>query len=765
MANAFVLPAFSSQNIITSVPRKGVHERLLPGTGMPNFISYTNRQTSQNLGESGKVDSEFEVQSDCQSQHYYSNHAKISSSNFNPDAIIQTANELTEQTETPTRRLFFSSVLLASSVAVAGGAAEPALADVITWTASPVNKRSGITVFKAEETFNLRFITYLSRFLLSFDEECQKWWYKRAADIPRTASSEQVDAIRLKQFGQFSASVEVGLQEYDTKDGPRRLLASLLDRYGKSMEEIKAIRSENGLPALKPSEEERQKREIREAKRQIALLFGLLQTYQPTEEITKLLASIDNGFVKSVKIENPGSGYAPGYGSPRVVFPPPEDGEGHSVAKGRAVLTPSGRILRIDLSKRGLAYSKAPTVTISAPISESFGSPTAKAATAKAFIYRDGVNKGKVERIHLTSPGSGYVGDEPIKVVVSPPDEGGTPCVAKVVLEYEVRSIQIDDPGKGYATEKPLQISVDAPPLTARVNLNDPIVAQGLGFDGKLESSEVFNPSSLDTKAWKLAKGGGGGGCVGRACYDDPVVAIAYAKAENDSYNSFRADSELKLNAVGNEKNRKPMPFWKGGNSQQLLSLLPAGIGLIYNSENNRYDLVAGESVMDYDYADAVSPGKPIDPDFGPRGRSPIEREKKLDAGVFSGFYLSGALCASSVHLILTPIDVVKTNIQTDSEKYPGPISAFKTVLEETGPTGFFAGWIPTFVGFFIQGGVAYTAIEFFRRYYSGLLGDMAVDYEVPIILAASVSLSYLSDLVADFSVHIANLVKLFSRQ
>lgn len=80
-------------------------------------------------------------------------------------------------------------------------------------------------------------------------------------------------------------------------------------------------------------------------------------------------------------------------------------------------------------------------------------------------------------------------------------------------------------------------------------------------------------------------------------------------------------------------------------------------------------------------------------------------------------FFAAGALCCSSVHLVLTPLDVVKTNIQTDPEKYRNPIVAFNVLLEESGIPGFFAGWVPTFVGFFVNGGLSYAMTEFFRRY------------------------------------------------
>jgi len=70
----------------------------------------------------------------------------------------------------------------------------------------------------------------------------------------------------------------------------------------------------------------------------------------------------------------------------------------------------------------------------------------------------------------------------------------------------------------------------------------------------------------------------------------------------------------------------------------------------------------------------------------------------------------------SSVHLALTPLDVVKTNLQTNPGKYTNPLKTLEIVLEENGVSGLFAGWVPTFVGFFILGGVSYVLVEFFRR-------------------------------------------------
>lgn len=80
-------------------------------------------------------------------------------------------------------------------------------------------------------------------------------------------------------------------------------------------------------------------------------------------------------------------------------------------------------------------------------------------------------------------------------------------------------------------------------------------------------------------------------------------------------------------------------------------------------------------------------------------GRSPIEREKTLSIDTYLRFVASGAVCCSGVHLVLTPIDVVKTKVQSNPAEYPGVVTAFQKILKTGGPTSFFTGWIPTFFG------------------------------------------------------------------
>mmetsp|Transcript_40168 Transcript_40168/g.97016 ORF Transcript_40168/g.97016 Transcript_40168/m.97016 type:complete len:455 (-) Transcript_40168:311-1675(-) len=198
-----------------------------------------------------------------------------------------------------------------------------------------------------------------------------------------------------------------------------------------------------------------------------------------------------------------------------------------------------------------------------------------------------------------------------------------------------------------------------------------------------------------------------------------------------------------KISAASSGSDSQLPAFWNGGpssSSAQLLTLLPPGIGLEFDTELKRYVLSASPGFADISKESSLfgASSRPLDPEFGPRGRSPIERDVQLDLSSYIRFCASGAICASGVHLILTPLDVIKTKIQTDPENYPGPVAAFQKLVADQGLTGFFSGWVPTFIGFFFWGAVTYSLTELLRRYFNESLGSQAASLEVPIILTAS---------------------------
>lgn len=605
------------------------------------------------------------------------------------------------------RRMFFAWSVLGAGLSLGGGpemavAQSNILSDSnveFLWEKNPVNpKRSNFKVIDAEKRYNVNFVTYLSRFLLSFDPSAQQWWIDRAKEIPKSTSKEQIFNIREKQFARFSASVEVGLQEDDFvgQDGPKRLLQSLLNQFGAPNQNDRT--SADSTPS--DDDSDRFTRETKEARRQLALLFGLLEDSQPTKEITMLLASIDNGTIESVLLSDDArsAGLLRGFSpedTPIIEFPQPQAGSSYDRATGKAVLKPTGKLLRIEIIDGGEGYTKAPD--ISKVLSEVL--PSGEVATTNVKIVN-----GVLKTIKLINYGSGYNQGSVLEMKLKP-HGGGKSAIIRIFPEMEITKIELDQVGCGYAVEKPVKVSLVP-----------------------------------------LAEG------------EPQVIGISYSKGNMGSFIAARDPGEDKIrnferalikdevkiiSGAASGGNLPPAPFpYKASSSQQLLALLPQGFGLEYDTLKRIYVLS-----VDKEYQKLFSamtpmtletPNRPLVPDFGPRGRSPIERNRRIDVSTFLRFVLSGAICASGVHLALTPLDVVKTKVQIYPDRYPKILPSFQTVWKDEGPSAFFTGWLPTVGGHFFAGGVLYATTEAIRRSLIETAGVNAMSLEVPIILVAA---------------------------
>ncbi|CAM9974554.1 unnamed protein product, partial [Laminaria digitata] len=122
----------------------------------------------------------------------------------------------------------------------------------------------------------------------------------------------------------------------------------------------------------------------------------------------------------------------------------------------------------------------------------------------------------------------------------------------------------------------------------------------------------------------------------------------------------------------------------------------------------------------------------------GPRARYPVEKERPLDASVFLRFAACGAVCGSTAHAFLVPIDVVKTRMQSEPKKYPDMVSTFSTLVKEEGAKAFLLGAGATTVGYLLYGGISFGLTEFLKRRFVELAGpDLAALYPIPILLGA----------------------------
>ncbi|XP_030953461.1 mitochondrial phosphate carrier protein 3, mitochondrial-like [Quercus lobata] len=107
-----------------------------------------------------------------------------------------------------------------------------------------------------------------------------------------------------------------------------------------------------------------------------------------------------------------------------------------------------------------------------------------------------------------------------------------------------------------------------------------------------------------------------------------------------------------------------------------------------------------------------------------------------------------GILSCGLTHTAVTPLDLVKCNMQIDPAKYKSISSGFGVLYKDQGFRGFFRGWVPTLLGYSAQGACKFGFYEFFKKYYSDLAGpENAAKYKTFIYLAGSASAEFIADI------------------
>ncbi|RZC90239.1 hypothetical protein C5167_028334 [Papaver somniferum] len=125
----------------------------------------------------------------------------------------------------------------------------------------------------------------------------------------------------------------------------------------------------------------------------------------------------------------------------------------------------------------------------------------------------------------------------------------------------------------------------------------------------------------------------------------------------------------------------------------------------------------------------------------------PGRKIKMYSPSYYAACTVGGSLCCGITHMAVTPLDLVKCNMQIDPAKYKSISSGFGVLHKEQGVRGFFRGWVPTLLGYSAQGACKYGFYEFFKKYYSDLAGpENAVKYKTLIYLAGSASAEIIAD-------------------
>ncbi|RLN09765.1 mitochondrial phosphate transporter [Panicum miliaceum] len=127
--------------------------------------------------------------------------------------------------------------------------------------------------------------------------------------------------------------------------------------------------------------------------------------------------------------------------------------------------------------------------------------------------------------------------------------------------------------------------------------------------------------------------------------------------------------------------------------------------------------------------------------------QAPKEKIELYSPAFYAACTAGGIASCGLTHMAVTPLDLVKCNMQIDPVKYKSISSGFGVLLKEQGARGFFRGWVPTLLGYSAQGACKFGFYEFFKKYYSDIAGpEYATKYKTLIYLAGSASAEVIAD-------------------
>ncbi|XP_020692525.1 mitochondrial phosphate carrier protein 1, mitochondrial [Dendrobium catenatum] len=103
-----------------------------------------------------------------------------------------------------------------------------------------------------------------------------------------------------------------------------------------------------------------------------------------------------------------------------------------------------------------------------------------------------------------------------------------------------------------------------------------------------------------------------------------------------------------------------------------------------------------------------------------------------------------GMLSAGTTHLAVTPLDVLKVNMQVNPVKYNSIFSGLNILVKEQGLSFLWRGWSGKLFGYGVQGGCKFGLYEYFKKMYTDL---MIVHNQTMIFFISSASAQILADI------------------
>ncbi len=117
------------------------------------------------------------------------------------------------------------------------------------------------------------------------------------------------------------------------------------------------------------------------------------------------------------------------------------------------------------------------------------------------------------------------------------------------------------------------------------------------------------------------------------------------------------------------------------------------------------------------------------------------------DMNYYSKCMVGGILSCGLTHTLVCPLDIVKCRKQANPTLYKSIPDGFKTIYRTEGLRGFSVGWLPTLLGYSMQGFGKFGFYEIFKDVYKGAVGPKAAEkYQTIGFLAASACAEVIAD-------------------
>jgi len=114
----------------------------------------------------------------------------------------------------------------------------------------------------------------------------------------------------------------------------------------------------------------------------------------------------------------------------------------------------------------------------------------------------------------------------------------------------------------------------------------------------------------------------------------------------------------------------------------------------------------------------------------------------------FKACSVAGVLSCGLTHTLLTPLDVVKCNMQANPQEFKGLGQGIKLITSRAGYSALFVGWGPTLAGYSVQGALKFGFYEYFKYKFSHQFDEeTAFKYRDLIYLSASASAEFIADI------------------